>query len=205
MGALPDAVRGANDDAAARHRRVTMPLDALPSLATERLVVRPVERSDLGDLLLVNGDAEVVRHLPYSAWQSMLDAEAWLGRMQALQAAGSGRQFVVAFRDEGRAIGTVLLFRHDPANARAEVAYVLGRAHWGRGLMREAVHAFCASAFAHAGLRRIEAEARPENGASNRLLAAVGFTLEGLLRHRWQSKGERWDVHHWGLVTGDLR
>jgi RimJ/RimL family protein N-acetyltransferase len=125
--------------------------------------------------------------------------------MQALQAAGSGRQFVVAFRDEGRAIGTVLLFRHDPANARAEVAYVLGRAHWGRGLMREAVHAFCASAFAHAGLHRIEAEARPENGASNRLLAALGFALEGLLRQRWRAQGEGWDVHHWGLLKGDLR
>lgn len=183
----------------------TMPFESLAPLTGERVVVRPVQDGDLADLLAVNGDAEVVRHLPYPAWQSLDDAAAWLGRMRALEAAGTGRQFVLAARDDGRAIGTLLLFRHEPASARAEIGYVLGRAQWGRGLMREALRTFCAAAFERAGLRRIEAEVRPENEASNRLLDALGFTLEGRLRQRWQAKGEAYDVHHWGLLAGELR
>lgn len=193
-----------------------MPFDALTPLVTERLVVRPVDEADLADLLAVNSDAEVVRFLPYAAWQTPADAQAWLGRMRALEATGSGRQFVLALRgdgrdddgsrdrERGRAIGTLLVFRHDAASARAEIGYVLGRAHWRRGLMREALHAFCAAAFVQAGLRRIEAEVRPDNEASNRLLAALGFTLEGRLRQRWQTRGEAYDVHHWGLLAGEL-
>lgn len=186
-------------------RPIAMTLDALPTLSTDRLVIRPVQDADLADLLAVNGDPLVVRHLPYAAWQSLADGQAWLLRMRALQDAGSGRQFVLASQVDARAIGTLLLFRHEPASARAEIGYVLGRAHWGRGLMREALRGFCAAAFARAGLHRIEAEARPENEASNRLLAALGFTLEGRLRQRWQAKGERHDVNHWGLLIGELR
>lgn len=182
-----------------------MSIEHIAPLSTERLVIRPVDEADLADLLAVNGDAEVVRHLPYAAWQTPADAQAWLGRMRALETAGTGRQFVLASRDSGRAIGTVLLFRHEPGSARAEIGYVLGRAHWGRGLMSQALRAFCAAAFTQAALGRIEAEARPENLASNRLLATLGFTLEGRLRKRWRVGGEAHDVHHWGLLAGELR
>lgn len=71
--------------------------------------------------------------------------------------------------------------------------------------MREALRSFCASAFERVRLRRMEAEARPENVASNRLLAAIGFTLEGRLRQRWPGDGAGHDVHHWGLLAGELR
>ncbi|WP_298835059.1 GNAT family N-acetyltransferase [uncultured Piscinibacter sp.] len=182
-----------------------MSLDTLDALSTDRLVIRPVDDTDIADLLAVNGDAEVVRHLPCGAWRSLADGQAWLGRMRALQDAGTGRQFVLVSRGEGRAIGTVLLFRHEPSSARAEVGYVLGRAHWGRGLMRETLRAFCKAAFMQVCLHRIEAEALPENQASNRLLASLGFTLEGRLRQRWRTEGGGRDVNHWGLLIGELR
>lgn len=183
----------------------TPSLDRIEALATARLRLRPVDEADLPALLAVYGDAQVVRHLPHGAWQSAADASAWLGRMRALAAAGSGRVFAVAARDGGAALGTVLLFRHDAASARAELAYALQRTHWGRGLMHEALTAFCGAAFAQAGLQRLEAEALPENRASNRLLAALGFRLEGRLRQRWRVAGEGRDVHHWGLLAGEAR
>lgn len=182
-----------------------MSLDALDALSTDRVVVRPVHDTDIGDLLAVNGDGEVVRHLPYGPWRSHSDGQAWLERMRGLQQAGTGRQFVLISRSEGRAIGTLLLFRHEPSSARAEVAYVLGRSHWRQGLMRETLRAFCQAAFMRAGLQRIEAEAVPENQASNRLLASLGFTLEGRLRQRWRAQGRGLDVNHWGLLMGELR
>lgn len=182
-----------------------MSLEDLRPLLTERLAIRPARETDADDLFAVYGDAQVVRYLPHPAWQSAADARAWLGRMRALEAVGSGRLFVLAPHGAGKVVGTVLMFRHEPSSGRAEIAYALGRAHWGGGLMREALRSFCASAFERVRLRRMEAEARPENVASNRLLAAIGFTLEGRLRQRWPGDGAGHDVHHWGLLAGELR
>jgi [ribosomal protein S5]-alanine N-acetyltransferase len=179
-----------------------MPLPPITDLLSPRLRVRPVAAADLPDLMAVNGDAEVTRFLPYATWQSPADAEAWLVRMRALDASGISQQLVLERREDGRVIGTALLFRHDEASGRAELGYVLGRAHWGQGLMREALQALCGHAFGPLGLRRLEAEVNPANTASTGLLRALGFTQEGCLRQRWVAKGsEPYDTHFFGLLA----
>jgi RimJ/RimL family protein N-acetyltransferase len=125
--------------------------------------------------------------------------------MRALAEAGTGRQLVLLQRDEGRAIGTLLLFRHEEPSGRVELGYALGRPHWGRGLMREAVVATCGHLFSVLRLRRIEAEVNPENQASCRLLREVGFVLEGTLRQRWVGKGAPYDTQIHGLLADDWR
>lgn len=180
-----------------------MPLPPPPLLRTPRLQLRLVQAHDLPDLLAVNGDDEVTRFLPYASWQSLADGQAWLGRIQALHAAGDTLQFAMVHTDSGRTIGACLLFRHDPGSARAEVGYVLGRDHWGQGLAREAMQALVAWALGPCGLRRLEAEIDPLNQASARLLGVLGFQAEGLLRERWHSKGQTSDSQLWGLLRRD--
>ena len=179
-----------------------MPLPTITEVLCPRLRLRPIADTDLPDLHAINGDPEVTRFLPYATWQSAADGDAWFARMHALAAAGTAQQLVVQRRDDGRVIGTALLFRHDDASARAELGYVLGRAHWGQGLMREALHALCSHAFGAMGLRRLEAEVNPANTASTALLGALGFTHEGCLRQRWVAKGSApYDTHFYGLLA----
>ncbi|MGH8795772.1 MAG: GNAT family N-acetyltransferase, partial [Caldimonas sp.] len=102
-----------------------------------RLAAEP----DLPALLEVNGSEEVTALLPYARWASMADAQAWFERMKNIQATGLALQFVVAIKSTDVAIGTCLLFRFEEGSARAELGYVLGRAHWGRGFMQEALEA----------------------------------------------------------------
>jgi RimJ/RimL family protein N-acetyltransferase len=176
-----------------------------PALATARLTLRPVAEADLPDLLAVNGDDAVTRFLPYATWNGLDDARAWLQRMQALEAAATARQFVLALNDSGTAVGTLLLFKYDAGAQRAEVGYALGRAHQGRGLMAEALRATCTQALGAAGLRRLEAEVDPANAPSNALLQRLGFTREGTLRQRWAGKGRVYDTHIYGLLAGEVR
>ena len=179
-----------------------MPLPSLVEpIRTERLVLRTVQPADLADLLAVNGDDEVTRFLPYASWQSLQDGEAWLARMQAMAESGGGRQLVLQRREDGRVIGTLLLFKHDQGSARAELGYALGRAHWGHGLMREAVSAACRHAFTALGLRRLEAEVNPDNLTSGRLLHAAGFVHEGRARQRWVAKGRAYDTDLYGCLA----
>jgi RimJ/RimL family protein N-acetyltransferase len=165
--------------------------------------LRLVSESDLPALLEVNSNEEVTALLPYATWRSMADALDWLQRMKGIQATGLALQFVVVLKSTGMPIGTCLLFRFEEGSARAELGYVLGRAHWGQGFMREALEALIGCAFGTLGLRRLEAEVDARNLASARLLQRIGFTREGLLRQRWVAKGETRDVEMYGLLRNE--
>ncbi len=171
------------------------------ALTTARLTVRPVQESDLPDLLLVNGDALVTQYLPYPTWEALADGQAWLQRMTTAQATGTVLQWVVADTATGRVLGACLLFGYDAGSARAELGYVLGRAAWGQGIMQEALTALLQCAFTTLGLRRIEAQVDPRNTASGALLRRLGFASEGILRGRWVTKGRVCDVESFGLLS----
>lgn len=178
-----------------------MSFPLITHIDAERIALRPVAAADLPALLAVNGDPRVTQFLPYATWLSLDDGAAWLARMEALAATGTGQQLVVVRRADAAVIGTLLLFKHDAGSQRVELGYVLGRPHWGQGLMREALQAVCTHLFGVLGLRRIEAEVNPANVASCRLLLRVGFTLEGTLRQRWVGKGVAYDTHVFGCLA----
>jgi [ribosomal protein S5]-alanine N-acetyltransferase len=180
-----------------------MPLTLTAPLTTPRLQLRLPAATDLSDLLAINGDDGVTRYLPYASWQTLADGQAWLDRMSRLSADGSTLQLVITSRQTDQVIGSCLLFRWDEGSARAELGYVLGQAHWGQGLMHEALGALLTHAFGPLGLRRIEAEVNPDNLASNRLAQALGFTLEGRLRQRWVNQGQVVDIHLYGLLRDE--
>ena len=180
-----------------------MPLVAPDPIESKRLLVRLVVESDLPALLGVHASEEVTALLPYSRWESIADAQAWLVRMKGIQSTGLALQFVVVSKPTGLAVGTCLLFRFEEGSARAELGYVLGRAHWGQGLMQEALEALIGCAFGTMGLRRLEAEVDTRNRPSARLLQRLGFTKEGLLRQRWVTKGEAKDVEMYGLLGSE--
>lgn len=182
-----------------------MSLPAIPPLESERLQVREIVHDDLVALRAVFGDAATAQYLPSAAWQSADDGEAWWRRIQALVEAGGARQLVMASRTTGTAVGTVLLFRHEPGSRRIELGYALGRTHWGRGLAAEALQAVLGHAFGAMALHRVEAEVNPENRASVALLGRLGFTREGHLRDRWTAKGRTYGVDMFSLLAPEWR
>ena len=180
-----------------------MPFQAPEPIEGERVRVRLLAESDLPALFAVNSDEAVTKLLPYATWTSAADGDAWFARMAGIQASGLALQFVVADTASDKAIGTALLFRLEEGSARAELGYALGRAHWGRGLMHEALSALLDRAFGAMALRRIEAEVDVANAASARLLQRLGFTREGLLRQRWLTKGMARDFEIFGLLRDE--
>lgn len=165
-----------------------------------RLTIRKLQDTDIADLFEINGDPEVTSFLPYNTWQSEADGAAWVQRMHAMATTGTAEQFVLELDETRKVIGTLLLFKYDQANSRAELGYVLGRQYWQQGLMHEALAAFCGYALHSMGLRRLEAEVNPSNHASNALLLRLGFTKEGTLRSRWIEKSAVCDAHIYGLL-----
>jgi [ribosomal protein S5]-alanine N-acetyltransferase len=178
-----------------------MPIEfpKVEKLVAQRVIIREVTDSDIEPLLEMNSDETVTRFLPYASWQTIEDGNAWLARMRSLSAGGTSQQLVVVERESGHAIGTALVFKFDAASSRVEIGYVLARAYWNGGYMREAISVLITH-LTSKGVRRIEAEVNPDNTASCALLLRLGFTLEGRARERWTGKGKTYDTNLYGLL-----
>ncbi len=178
--------------------------DNPPSFRTARLTLSPVTERDLADLFRVNNDPEVTRYLPYPAWQSMDDANAWFERTKSRFVEKTAAQFAIHIdaTDEQptQTIGNALIFNFSAAHEVAEIGYVLGRSHWGLGYASEAMRPLIDYAFDALGAHRLEAKLDPRNTASAKVLTKLGFVLEGVFRENWLDANGRADTAHYGLL-----
>jgi RimJ/RimL family protein N-acetyltransferase len=109
---------------------------------------------------------------------TLADARAWVHLASAAVPETS-----FAIEVDGEAAGGVgLELQEDVHRCSAELGYWLGEAHWGRGIMSEAVRAFTPWAFDTFDLMRIYACVFEWNPSSRRVLEKAGFELEGRLR-----------------------
>jgi RimJ/RimL family protein N-acetyltransferase len=107
-----------------------------------------------------------------------------------------------AIEVDGEAAGGIGLTLHeDVERVSAELGYWLAEAHWGRGVMTEAVRAFVDWGFTAFPLTRIYALPYATNLASVRVLENAGFVLEGRLRRSVIKLGQVLDQ----LVYADVR
>ena len=92
----------------------------------------------------------------------------------------------------------------DPA-VHAETERVsIDRAAAGRGMASLAVALVCDHVFGAARLHRLQADIRPENGPSQRLVERLGFRYEGLLRRYLDIDGDWRDHRSYALLAEDL-
>jgi ribosomal-protein-alanine N-acetyltransferase len=113
---------------------------------------------------------------------------------------------LVCDRTEGGIVGVVSVSEIVRGNFQsAYLGYYAHAAFARRGMMTQALQLLLRHAFTRAGLHRIEANIRPRNVASIRLVKRVGFRLEGL-SPRYLKVGGRWKDHErWAITREDWR
>jgi ribosomal-protein-alanine N-acetyltransferase len=177
----------------------------LPTLTADRVCLRWMSKSDIDSLYTIFSDPEVMKY-----WSSppITDRNA---AAQILKRVHEGFQrqtelkWGIAQQTDDTIIGTVTIYNLSFDNGRAELGYALGRAHWGKGYMQEALQAVLQFAFGELDLHRLEADVDPRNGASIRSLERLGFQREGYLRERWQVDGEIQDALFFGLLRPEWK
>jgi ribosomal-protein-alanine N-acetyltransferase len=179
--------------------------DRLPTLSAPRVVLRWLEQDDVPQLYAVFADPEVMRYWSTAPLTDLAAAGKLLLDIHDLFRTRTLFQWGIARRADDVVIGTCTLFHLDATHRRAEIGYALGRAHWGQGLMREALAALFGFAFGELGLHRIEADVDPRNEGSIRILEKQGFQREGLLRERYHVGGEVQDALYFGLLRPEWR
>ncbi|KAF0861802.1 GNAT family N-acetyltransferase [Pseudomonas sp. LD120] len=118
--------------------------------------------------------------------------------VQARQDAEADRGYQFLIRQDSQLVGRINLHRvQRPYFNCAELGYRVGARFNGRGIARAAVEQVLQQAFGELQLSRIEANARPENLGSVRVLEASGFSCYGHSRRSFLLHGQWFDRLHY--------
>lgn len=177
----------------------------MPRFETTRLVLRDTDPvADLPALFDLFADPDVARWTdtgPFATIDEAAEVMEWIGTIFNEK---SGARWAIAARsEEDRLIGTCGFNVWHRWNNSAVIGYDLVQAHWGHGLMVEALEPMIRFGFERMALNRIEADVTVGNNASVRVLEKMGFQEEGVLRQRGHWRGDYHDLRMFSLLRED--
>ena len=175
-------------------------LKDLPTLETERLILRKMVLNDAEAVFAYAYNSEVSRYTLWETHRSIEDSRAFLEFATQKYENGGEPDWGIVYRGNGCLVGACGLVNWEAEHARAEVGFVLSREYWGRGLMSEAVRAILRFGFERMNLNRIEARCIAENAASARVMEKAGMVYEGTLRQREYIKGAYRDIKLYAIL-----
>lgn len=151
---------------------------ALPPLTTDRLLLRQRHENDIPAILRMDRDPEVMRFLDGPRTDTAAHAEEVHARIRKDFGPGLGYWSVFPRNQPEEFLGYVSLHVM-PDYAEVELGYRFCRAAWGRGFATEAAAACLDHAFVTLALPEVVAVVDPDNGASQRVIAKLGFRAAG--------------------------
>jgi len=167
-----------------------------------RVAIRPLRLTDDMAVYAYASDAAVTRFLPWHPAPTLGTVRNFLVQQLGRRRRGESYAFAVERRDTGMMIGsTDLMGLHEPPAGEAELGYILGREHWGQGLMTEAAALTVAAGFDDLRLDRIVAYADIENLGSCRVLEKIGMRRTGTEQRK--VKDEDRTYARYALSRGD--
>ncbi len=175
----------------------------LPTLETERLILRKMTMDDTEDMFEYASDPEISIH---STWESHISIEATRDFLERIMKAYEENQVAgwgVVLKENNKLIGTSGYVNWSTNHNRAEIGYAISRSLWNKGLMTEAVNEVIRFGFNKMELNRIEARCKLENIGSERVMQKVGMTMEGILREQVFMKGSYHDLKLYSLLRKD--
>ncbi len=178
----------------------TTPFVGMPTLETERLVIRRMGMRDAEDLYEYGKDPEVARHVLWDAYRNVSEARGYVRYVLRKYRAGEPASWCIELKSEQKVIGTIGFMWYQRDNNAAEVGYSLSRAYWNKGIMTEALAEIIRYGFCEARLHRIEAQHEVSNPASGAVMRKCGMRMEGTLRGRLYNKGRYVDVNLYSIL-----
>ena len=130
---------------------------ALPSLETDRLMLRPLTIEDAPAVFFYARDPEVARYTGWDAARSVEDSQAFVRSVLQRYQEGKPASWAVVHLADRRLIGTCGFSAYSPISGSGFLAYALAREYWGQGLATEAARQAIEFGFTAMGLSRVQA------------------------------------------------
>ena len=155
----------------------------VPTLETERLILRMWEKKDAGALYTYAKNPNVGPHAGWKPHASEAESREIITELFL-----ANMCWAIIDKQSGRLIGSIG-FEEDylrPNVRSKELGYSLSEDFWGRGIMTEATRRLIEYAFEFLKLDILSIRTGETNKRSQRVISKCGFTYEGTLRRAYK-------------------
>jgi len=177
-------------------------------LKGEKVLLRPVKRSDISHFLKWFNDPEVIQHLNMYLPMTEMAEEKWIEDLVTRGRAGTDAHFVIeAIDGDGNTpIGTIGLHGISPKDHGALLGIAIGeKDYWNKGYGTEATRLILDYGFRQLNLHRIWSASFAFNERGIKLHKRVGFREEGRQREAMFKNGEFHDVVEFGILRDEWK
>ena len=164
----------------------------LPSLSTDRLVLRPVEAGDLDLMVDLNSDPEVMTYIRGRPATPDETVAEWRQRLDQQSDAARGLGYWAGF-DAGNFVGWWSASSFEGRPDISGIGYRLRATGWGRGLASEGAEAMIRQAFLHRDIDRVFASTMTANTGSRRVLEKLGMAQTAT----WAASQDKQQIPGW--------
>lgn len=175
----------------------------IESCSTKRLLMRRLEKGDLGDMFSYASDPCVTRWLLWQSHESAEETKRYIEGAMLGYKNNTFYEFAIILAGSGKMIGTCGFASIDEKNSAAELGYVISREYWGNGYATEAASAFLKLGFSDLSLYRIYARYMVENKESEKVMKKLGMKSEGIKRSALFVKGEYRDIGYYSVLRSE--
>ncbi|MEK5214013.1 GNAT family N-acetyltransferase [Psychrobacillus sp. FSL H8-0487] len=176
----------------------------LPTLETERLILRKVTKEDIEDMYLYGSDEEVSKYVTWNTHETIADTKGFVEFVLNKYVNKQVSPWGIEYKENGKFIGTIDFVWWQPNHKIAEIGYVISRDYWGKGLTTEVAKELVKFGFEEMDLVRVQARCDLENIASARVMEKAGMTLEGIIRKGIFVKGEHRDLKMYSILKEEF-
>ena len=178
--------------------------ELFPALETSRLRLREITLQDAPALFAIHGDAALMRWFGFDPLPDLTAAENLVKVFAAWRTqANPGTRWGIQLKHDPLLLGSCGLYGWNRNWRKCTIGYELAAHVQSRGYMQEALCVMIDWGFDKMKLNRIEAEIHPDNQASLRLAAKLGFVKEGLLRQAGRWDGRYHDLLQYSLLRSE--
>lgn len=149
-----------------------------PTLETERLLLRPFEKTDAKDVFEGwERDADVAKYMFWSSHNDIEKTKEWISFELGQIIKDDWYRFAIVLKGTNELIGTGLVYYEEEIE-EWEISYNLGKKYWGNGYTTEAMKKIICFARETLHIKEIVGRYAKENPASGNVMKKLGFQYE---------------------------
>ncbi len=172
----------------------------IPTLETDRLILRKILPKDLDDMYEYSRNPETSKFLLWEPHGSKNFTLAHIRYLQVQYQKASFFDWALVEKESGKMIGTCGFTEIYEKELRAEIGYVLSPSFHKKGLGAEAVQKVLHYGFFTLGLEKISARFMGDNLASKKLLEKFGFFDDTVRKETIYKRGKKQIIYTYSLL-----
>lgn len=174
----------------------------IPTLKTERLVLRSFKDSDLDNVFKGLSNPDIIKYygISFETKESAKEQMKWFADHEKNE---TGKWWAICLKGSGTFIGAGGLNDIERQHNKAEFGFWLLPEYWGNAFMGEAIPAILNFGFKELKLHRIEGFVESHNTNCKKALDKLDFTFEGTMRNAELKNDTYIDIEIYSKLSTD--